>query len=151
MRSCYSALSFLRVHCNKMISFFINFFFSLSCLSPSQVSSFSSLLSHFSSVTPYHPSFILSISPSQPRLTIFFLKSSQKTPKHPNKLPKNSTTKNLIDTIKLPFVNHTWNQWRRHVEGRVFPGTPWPENKNSFIYNNLIFLFVYLKKKYEHP
>ena len=39
-------------------------------------------LSHFSSVTP-----------SQPTLTIFFLKSSQKTPKHLNKLPKNSTTK----------------------------------------------------------
>ena len=29
----------------------------------------------------------------------------------------------------------------------VFPGTLWPEKKKLFIYNNLIFLFVYPKKK----
>ena len=35
------------------------------------------------------------------------------------------------------------NQWRRHVEVRVFTGTPWPEKKKKIIYNNLNF-FIYL-------
>ena len=42
------------------------------------------------------------------------------------------------------FKRH-WEQWRRHSEGRVFPGTPCPEKK--IIYNSLNFLFVYLFKK----
>ena len=42
-------------------------------------------------------------------------------------------------------------QWRRHLEGRVFLGTPCPEKNNNkikkIIYNSLNFLFVYLSKK----
>ena len=37
-------------------------------------------------------------------------------------------------------------QWRRHLGGRVFPGTPCPKKK-KIIYNSLNFFYLFTFKK----
>ena len=89
LSSCYSVLSFLRPHCSNMLSFFINFSLSLS-------------LSHFSSVTPSHTSFFLSLSPSQPTLSPL---QSRKYPEIPERTLLQSHRNPTKKTQKEPHCN----------------------------------------------
>ena len=113
LQYCSSVLSFLRPHCSTMLSFFINFFLSLSPMLVSFPSLFS-LLSHFSSVTPSHPNFFLSLSPSQPTLSPLQSKKYQKEslynhieiqPKKPIKNPTAITQKPNLKTKKSAKKN----------------------------------------------
>ena len=88
LSSCYSALSFLIPHCSNMLSLFINFFLSLPCLSPSQVSSLSSLISPL----PHHLT-QASSSPSHYLNQLFYHCNPENTRKNPAVNTQNPTKK----------------------------------------------------------
>ena len=125
--SCYCELLFLRAHCSNMLSFFIDFFLSLSSVLVSFPSLFS-LLSHFSSVTPSHPSFFLSLSPSQPTLSPL---QSRKYPENTRKNPAAITQKPNQKTQKEPHCNHTETQPKNQkISTKKYPKPhcKYPEN-----------------------
>ena len=101
LSSCYSALSFLIPHCSNMLSLFINFFLSLPCLSPSQVSSLSSLISPL----PHHLT-QASFSPSHYLNQLFH----HCNPENTRKNPVVNTQKPNQKTQKEPHCNHTETQ-----------------------------------------
>ena len=115
--SCYCELLFLRAHCSNMLSFFIDFFLSLSSVLVSFPSLFS-LLSHFSSVAPSHPSFFLSLSPSQPTLS----------PLQSRNYPGN-TRKSPIAITQKP------NKKNQKISTEKYPKPHWkyPEKKKSIL------------------
>ena len=93
----------MRAQCSNMLSFFINFFLSLSSVLVS-FSSLFSLLSHFSSVTPSHPTFFLSFSLSQPTLSpSSSLKSHKKHPHIVANYPKKSTASQTLYVLPCVF------------------------------------------------
>ena len=93
----------MRAQCSNMLSFFINFFLSLSSVLVS-FSSLFSLLSHFSSVTPSHPTFFLSFSLSQPTLSpSSSLKSHKKHPHIVANYPKKSTASQTLYVLPCIF------------------------------------------------
>ena len=93
----------MRAQCSNMLSFFINFFLSLSSVLVS-FSSLFSLLSHFSSVTPSHPTFFLSFSLSQPTLSpSSSLKSHKKHPHIAANYPKKSTASQTLSVLPCDF------------------------------------------------
>ena len=111
-------------------------------------SSLFSLLSHFSSITPSHPSFILSISPSQPTLTIFFLKAHKKHLNIPTNYPKTlrqnpyrhyqiALCKSYLKPRKTPLQSHRNPTKKQENQHKKIPKTSlkiprkYQKNKNT--------------------
>ena len=124
MPSCYCELLFLRAHCSNMLSFFINFFLSLSSVLVSFPSLFS-LLSHFSSVTPSHPSFFLSLSPSQPTLSPLQSRNYPgNTRKSPTAITQQPNKKKKKKKIRKSAQKNTQNLTENTQKKKINPKTP---------------------------
>ena len=127
----YNVLSFLRVHCSKMLSFFfINFFLSLfrACLLLKSLLSPLSLLLYHTISPKLHPLHLTISANSHHLLPIKLTKNTQTSQKITQKL----NDKNLVGTIKLPFVNHTWNLEKTPLQSHRNP-TKKPENQHRKI------------------